>query len=146
MRGIVDFTHFSMNKKPSLIFYNVRIADIIEDVIDLLKMKADIRNIKLYSSIHPGVPEVFKTDPRRLKQIIINLVSNAIKFTFKGKIKITAKIVNGDKNLVKISVDDTGIGIKESDCGKLFQMFSMSKESNGMSKTTGTGMRLYVSK
>jgi len=57
-------------------------------------MKADIREVELYSTIDPNVPERFNTDPRKLKQILINLIANAIKFTFKGHIKISALVEN----------------------------------------------------
>ena len=67
VNGILDYTQMTLNKQPTIIFENSRIAEVIDDVIDLLKMKADIRNVKLYSSIHPEVPDVFNTDPRRLK-------------------------------------------------------------------------------
>jgi len=67
VNGILDYTQITLNKKPTIIFENIKISEVIEDVIDLLKMKADIRNVKLYSSIHPEVPDVFNTDPRRLK-------------------------------------------------------------------------------
>ena len=56
-------------------------------------------------------------------------MANAIKFTFEGEIKVTVKVEEGNKRLLRLSVDDTGIGIKESDCDKLFQMFSMLADS-----------------
>ena len=60
------------------------ISDTIIDVINLLKMKADIRKIELKYIQNPLVPKIFYTDPRRFKQILINLIANALKFTFKG--------------------------------------------------------------
>ena len=109
-------------------------------------MKAEIRNIDLIKEIDPLISKQFYTDPRRLKQILINLVSNALKFTFRGYIRITAIVVsNKDNQLIEIAVEDTGIGIKKKDTEKLFKMFSMISEAQSVNKT-GTGMGLYISK
>jgi len=69
------------------------------------------------------------TDPRKLKQILINLVGNALKFTFKGHIKVLVELINRRKALIRISVQDTGIGIKTENLGKLFKIFSMIADS-----------------
>jgi len=60
------------------------------------------------------------TDPRKLKQILINLVGNALKFTFKGHIKLKVELIDKRRALIRISVQDTGIGIKTENLGKLF--------------------------
>ena len=81
-----------------------------------------------------------------MKQILINLVGNALKFTFKGVIRIIANPLFNDNNkLIDIAVEDTGIGIKKKDTEKLFKMFSMISEAQSVNKT-GTGMGLYISK
>jgi len=118
VNGILDYTQISINKKPTILYERVNIADVIAEVIDLLQMKADIRKIKLCSYIDPQLPKIFFTDPRRLKQILINLIGNAAKFTFEGYIKVSAKLLNKDDNneekrIIKISVEDSGIGIRQ---------------------------------
>ena len=87
------------------------------------------------------VPEItIDTDRRRLLQCIINLLSNAMKFTEKGGITIEAKTIN---NVVDISINDTGIGIKEEDLPKLFNAF-VRLESPLTAMTSGTGLGLYL--
>ena len=102
----------TLNKKLSIKLENVNLVDAIEDVIDNLEMKADVRKIKLLAEYDPRLPQYYCTDPKRLKQILINLVANAIKYTFEGYVKITASVLNHDKTRVRISVEDTGIGIE----------------------------------
>ena len=122
------------------------LGDNIKEIVGLLEMKASLRNLSLECEIERGLPEDFYTDPKRLKQILINLVSNAIKFTFKGSITISARFLNKkSQNLIQISVKDTGIGIKQKDMLKLFQMFSMLGSSQHVNKS-GTGMGLFISK
>lgn len=90
VNDILDFTQISVNKRPKMNYEPANVHKTIKDIVSLMKLKAELRNINLIYQISSRVPESFFTDPRRLKQILINLVGNAIKFTFKGEIKITA--------------------------------------------------------
>jgi signal transduction histidine kinase len=93
------------------------------------------------------------TDPQRLKQILLNLLSNSLKFTFYGSIKVTVKVLQSLSKF-KCSIEDTGIGIKENDLKKLFKMFGMLENSRGINKTgktieidlilKGSGLGLYI--
>jgi signal transduction histidine kinase len=62
----------------------VNISHLVQEIVDLLHMKALMRKVELLFEIDPSTPETIWTDPRRLKQILINLAGNALKFTFKG--------------------------------------------------------------
>jgi len=95
----------------------------------MMHIRTTLRNVKLISEIDEDVPKIFCTEPRRLKQILINLIGNSLKFTFKGYIKLKIKCLRGNYNLLKISVEDTGLGIKKENIKKLFKMFSMLKDS-----------------
>ena len=94
-----------------------------------------------------------KSDVTRIKQVLLNFLSNAFKFTFKGSIKITVCSVNIDDNdFIKFCVTDTGIGIKQEDQCKLFKLFSMInndeniRRSNRLINPNGCGIGLTVSK
>ena len=75
-----------------MVYEPVNLKDQVNDVIGLFELRASIRKIDLISEIDPEIPEDFCTEPRRLKQILLNLMSNAMKFTFKGYIKIIVDI------------------------------------------------------
>ena len=94
-----------------------------------------------------------KSDVTRIKQVLLNFLSNAFKFTFKGSIKITVCSANIDDNdFIKFCVTDTGIGIKQEDQCKLFKLFSMinndenTRRSNRLINPNGCGIGLTVSK
>jgi len=108
------------------------------------------KGLIFYMDIDPAIPEIIEADPKRIKQIIINLIGNAVKFTDKGSIGISCKadmdtpvLVNQIK--ISVSVMDTGIGIKFQERDKIFSAFQQS--DSGMSrKYGGTGLGLSISR
>lgn len=119
----------------------------VEEIIRLLKLRVDEKGLDLYKNIHPSVPDNLIGDPLRLKQVLINLVSNAVKFTERGSITIHCEAVGNENNRVelKFRVVDTGIGISDEGKDKLFKEFSQVDAS-----TTriygGSGLGLAISK
>jgi len=98
---------------------DVNIRNICQTIFKLLKRKAELKNIGLKLNIEKRIPEIITSDKNRLRQILFNLVGNAIKFTKKGYVEIRIKLVKSENfdelPNIKISVIDTGIGIKEKD-------------------------------
>ncbi len=118
---------------------------VIMSVSSIFKMKANIRRIGWICELDEAIPAEFNTDPRRLKQILINLIGNSMKFTFRGYVKITARLVHvQEKDGVKVSIIDTGVGISKDDQANLFQLFSMVEGTRKINKG-GTGIGLYQS-
>ncbi len=126
----------------------------IDDIVKLLSLKAKEKRLEMIVKIHHLVPEFIKGDSLRLKQIIINLVNNAIKFTPSGSITLQVNLFQSknkkpDKrsNIVKLIfyVIDTGIGISEEGIGRLFKVFSQTKSSTSRIYG-GTGLGLAISK
>ena len=119
----------------------------VEDVIDILAFKAAEKRIELASLIMPEVPAFVLGDSTRLRQIIMNLVGNAIKFTSAGEVVVTAELEEStaEEIVLHISVRDTGIGIPADRLGRLFKSFSQ-VDSSTTRKYGGTGLGLVISK
>ncbi len=119
----------------------------IAAMLHLFETKIQERNLELVKEYDNNIPEVLVGDPVRLHQIILNLVSNAVKFTTKGKITVKVRLLNEDENKVTIQfgVTDTGIGIPESKLEKIFENFQQA--SSGTSRLYGgTGLGLAIVK
>jgi PAS domain S-box-containing protein len=124
-----------------------KIALSISAMLHLFEPKIQEKNLKLVKEYDDRIPEVLVGDPVRLHQIILNLVSNAVKFTTKGKITVGVKLIDEDEKEVNIefSIKDTGIGIAESKLEKIFESFQQA--SGGTSRLYGgTGLGLAIVK
>jgi len=119
----------------------------ISAMLHLFETKIQEKNLKLVKEYDTNIPDVLVGDPVRLHQIILNLVSNAVKFTAKGKITVSVKLLNEDERqaTIRFSVTDTGIGIPENKIGKIFENFQQA--SSGTSRLYGgTGLGLAIVK
>ena len=124
-----------------------RMALSISAMLHLFEIKIQEKNLKLVKEYDKKIPVVLVGDPVRLHQIILNLVSNAVKFTSKGKITVSVKLLEEDEEKVSIefAVADTGIGIPETKIGKIFENFQQA--SSGTSRLYGgTGLGLAIVK
>lgn len=146
---IDDILDLSRIEAGQLILENNKffLSNEVNSVIDLLENKAKGKGIKLYTSFESSTPNAYIGDPARLKQILINLTNNAIKYTKEGSvtIKIEADKIEPDYCLMKFSVIDTGIGISKDGQEKLFKAFSQI-DSTTTRKYGGTGLGLAISK
>ena len=119
----------------------------ISAMLHLFETKILEKNLKLVVDYDKTIPEVLVGDPVRLHQIILNLVSNAVKFTTKGKIYVSVRLLsdNDDNASVQFSIKDTGIGIAKEKIGKIFENFQQA--SSGTSRLYGgTGLGLAIVK
>lgn len=123
------------------------IRNLVSSVTGLLQFKAEERGIDLFLEIDPTIPALVLVDGLRLNQILLNLVSNAIKFTEKGSVRLTAKVINAKGNLVQIQfvVEDTGIGIEKGKFEKIFETFEQAA-SDTSHQYGGTGLGLAIVK
>jgi signal transduction histidine kinase/CheY-like chemotaxis protein/ligand-binding sensor domain-containing protein len=122
------------------------LRDCVEGVLDIFANSASRQNLDLVYQIEHDVPAQIIGDSLRLRQILINLVGNAVKFTSKGEIFIGVKAVNGRDGKLELlfTVRDTGIGIPEDKIEKLFKAFSQ-VDSSTTRKYGGTGLGLAIS-
>ncbi|CAG9327243.1 unnamed protein product [Blepharisma stoltei] len=120
---------------------NCLIRAIVQDAVQLLKTQAEKKGLIIFSRIDPQMPAYIYTDSLRLSQVILNLLSNALKFTLKGHIEICCLLVT--KGVIKIIISDTGIGIEESNLPNLFKEFNT--HTNQTINPTGCGLGLFIS-
>lgn len=118
-----------------------KLSDVVNEVFETSSFLANKKGLELKKDIPDDIS--LKSDRRRVKQILMNLVSNAIKFTDLGSVKIVTRLKN--ENYIDIEVIDTGIGIKEEDMEKLFQPFQQVDMSR-TKKHEGTGLGLHLSR
>ncbi len=146
VNDILDFSKVEAGQiELEQITFNVR--KIIDDVVKMLKFKSDQQGLYLKYYIQDEVPAYVIGDPTRIKQILINLVNNAIKFTAKGGITIEVNMLETDEKEVILGfrVTDTGIGITDEIKGNLFKSFTQADASTTR-KFGGTGLGLAISK
>ncbi|NMC20083.1 MAG: PAS domain S-box protein [Thermogutta sp.] len=122
-------------------------AQLLTDVVALIGVRAAAKNLPLNLQFVGKLPETIDTDPLRLRQILINLIGNAIKFTETGEVRLVVRLVQEPDRpaLLQIDVIDTGIGLTEEQAARLFQPFSQG-DSSTTRKYGGTGLGLTISK
>ncbi|MFH2001977.1 MAG: response regulator, partial [Planctomycetota bacterium] len=120
---------------------------VVDEVSTILAPKAFEKNLEFVCWIKSDVPTWVRGDPIRLRQVLLNLVGNALKFTDKGQIviKVSLKEMEGEKAELEIEVEDTGIGIPQNRIEKLFQPFSQADVTTAR-KYGGTGLGLSISR
>ncbi len=148
MEIINDVLDFSMIEagKLDLNTDKLNVIDLSNQVIELFKHQALLKNISLSLTIHPDVPVYIFADAIRLKQILVNLISNALKFTSFGQIHLDLHCLENSnrKATIQFSVKDTGIGIKDYNQEEIFLSF-VQEDSSTSRKYGGTGLGLAIS-
>jgi two-component system, sensor histidine kinase and response regulator len=146
INDILDFSKIEAGKLTiEFVPFNLRIC--IEEVADLLAAKAREKNIELIVRCAPDAPRRLIGDPNRIRQILMNFVSNALKFTSKGHVLVNVESEGVAKDGVRLefSVEDTGIGIPQEKLGLIFEKFTQADTSTTR-KYGGTGLGLAISK
>jgi len=146
INDILDYSKIEAGKFDlEIIDFDLRVT--LDSVGDIIALKAHEKNLEYITVIRAEVPLLLKGDPGRLRQILINLAGNAVKFTHEGEVAIYADVMDESDDSVKIkfTVKDTGIGIPEDKLDKLFKSFTQ-VDSSITRKFGGTGLGLTISK
>ena len=149
INDILDFAKM-LHKTIALRLQPVGMREIAEVVLTLSKPLAEQKKLQLINSISPQLPPA-QADENRLQQVLYNLVGNAIKFTDRGKVEISAYLIRGQEGgevgeeKLAITVSDTGIGIAKNKLGRIFESFEQADGSTAR-KYGGTGLGLAVTK
>ncbi len=144
INDILDYSKFTSGKME-LEKIPFKVQHLAVDCLDLFKNKASEKNIELIADIALDIPEQVIGDPTRLKQVILNFLSNAIKFTESGQIVLKIGYRDKDTSRFEISVTDTGQGIPDEEQKHLFEAFSQANSSTAR-KHGGTGLGLSICK
>jgi len=122
----------------------IEIQAIVSSVTKIFEQQAKEKSLRLLIDIKPDLPQVY-ADESRLKQILVNLISNSIKYTEKGLVTISAELLRGKQDMVKIKVSDTGIGMSAKNREKLFEKFYR-VQNEKTDKIIGTGLGLWITR
>lgn len=146
INDILDFSKIEAGK-IMLEKINFNLKEKVEETIKLLSFQSQKKGLYLKSKIDPSIPAELNGDPLRTKQILINLINNAIKFTSQGGVKCQVELLEQSTAKVKLlfRVTDTGIGINKEGKAKLFKSFSQT-DASITRKFGGTGLGLTISK
>jgi signal transduction histidine kinase/CheY-like chemotaxis protein len=146
INDILDFSKIEAGKLE-LEAINVNIRELLNEVRELMAFKAKEKDLEFNVVVEPAIPDVVVGDPTRLRQIILNLLGNAFKFTDNGEISIQVRAVKEDEQhcLIQFEVHDSGIGINEEMQQKIFSSFTQA-DSVTTRKFGGTGLGLSISK
>jgi signal transduction histidine kinase len=142
-----DILDFSKIEAGSLETINFELRREVEEVAALLAGHAHEKGLELVSFVEPGTPSAVRGDPFRLRQVLTNILGNAIKFTEEGEVTLRAELVEDapDTATVRFEVMDTGIGMTEEQCSRLFKPFTQADASTTR-RYGGTGLGLAISK
>lgn len=144
INDILDFSKIESGKME-IIESTYETASLLNDVINMVRMKADDKNLWFYLNIDETLPAELWGDGMRNRQVITNILNNAVKYTKQGgvSLSVTGEPMDRDQILLKIQVSDTGIGIKEEDMSKLFHNFErLDPDENRNVEGTGLGLAI----
>jgi len=151
INDILDFSKIEAGKLDIDVTL-FKLDELVEETIDMLNVKAYEKKLETLFKVDPSIPSQFYGDPVRIRQVIVNLLGNAIKFTGEGEIFVSIQkngdlYWKGEKRLlnVKVQVSDTGIGIPSEKLQKIFESFTQADTSTTR-KYGGTGLGLTIAK
>ncbi|MZP28184.1 response regulator [Heliobacterium undosum] len=146
INDILDFSKMDAGKME-LELTSFNLVNVVESIGEMMASKAFEKNLNLYTFVDPGTPPLLLGDPVRIRQILLNLVGNAIKFTNQGEVALRTSVLSQTEQGVtlRFEVSDTGIGLSEEARRRLFRPFTQADGSTTR-KFGGTGLGLSISK
>jgi signal transduction histidine kinase len=145
VNDILDYSKIEAGKQE-LEIEKCRLPELGQEVIEGLSGQAQQKNLKLMLTLSPDCPNYIWADPVRLRQVLINLVGNSIKFTHQGEIELLIQLIgknNNGRSSIRFTVRDTGIGIGPENREKIFEAFAQG-DSSSTKKYGGTGLGLTI--
>ena len=144
INSILDFSKIE-DGKMEIVPVRYETANLIDDLVNMISEKARKKSLVFQTAIDPNLPKSLYGDDVRIRQIITNILTNAVKYTHEGSITLSmsGKEIDADTLNLQVTVSDTGIGIRAEDMGKLFQSFQrIDEERNRNIEGTGLGIAI----
>ena len=132
--------------KMEIIPVEYQLSSLINDLVNMATIRAKAKNLELKVEVDPELPSVYFGDDVRIRQVLMNLLTNAVKYTNEGSVTLTVKrtLVLDGLAILTFSVTDTGVGIKQEDMEKLYAAFERIEEENHRNEE-GTGLGMSIS-
>lgn len=144
INDILDISRLDADKLE-LIYEEFNLQDTLPSLMETLSIIATQKKLELFIVIQPDVPEGLVGDSLRIRQVLMNLIGNAIKFTEQGQVTLRISRSRHQNNFIRFEVEDTGVGIPEEKIEKLFEAFSQIN-SYDQHNNSGTGLGLAISR
>ena len=144
INDILDFSKIEAGKME-IIPVEYQLSSLLNDLVNMIHTRADKKGLRFIAKADPDIPSILFGDEIRIKQVITNILTNAVKYTEKGSVTLTVDYYekNNDTIIMTVKVQDTGIGIKPEDLSKLFSAFERIEEKrNRTIEGTGLGMNI----
>ncbi|MGN0552554.1 MAG: cache domain-containing protein [Oscillospiraceae bacterium] len=144
INDILDFSKIESGKME-IVPVEYDVSSLVNDIVNMIKIRAEKKQLKFIPEIDENIPSKLYGDDVRLRQVITNILTNAVKYTPEGYVRLRMNVVSIEKGVLKlaVSVTDTGIGIKEEDIDKLFTSFQrLDQEKNRSIEGTGLGITI----
>ncbi len=144
INDILDFSKIESGKME-IVPGPYDVTSFVNDLVNMTKVRAEKKNLGFFCEIDENIPSMLYGDDVRIRQVITNILTNAVKYTPEGSVKLKMKVLNIENDVLRlgISVTDTGIGIREEDMDKLFASFQrLDQEKNRSIEGTGLGMSI----
>jgi DegV family protein with EDD domain len=146
VNDILDLSRMEL-KKLEIIPVEYNTADMFLELRDIINVRMQEKNLQFIVDIDENLPRVLYGDERRIKQVILNLLTNAVKYTQEGSVTLTVRGERAEDNkiILRVSVQDTGIGIRKEDLKYLYDVFKRIDEKNNR-RIEGSGLGLSISR
>ncbi len=146
VNDILDFSKIEAGKME-IIPVEYELSSLLNDLVNMIKPRADKKHLELIVNADKNLPTILFGDEIRLKQVVTNILTNAVKYTEKGSVTLSVECTqkSADKITLKFGVKDTGIGIKQQDIQKLFSAFERIEEKRNRT-IEGTGLGMNITK
>ena len=141
IEGTLDIARIESGKL-TLELKPVRLGDVFQQIIQLTEREAQAKKLRFVADLDPALPEAVRADERRVRQILLNVLGNAVKFTAQGEVTLKVRYA---REIAQVDITDTGPGIPQAELDKIFEPFARGSSAAG-SSATGTGLGLTVSK